>query len=48
VGRHPEALDWLIIQNSNAYENGFTPAWDGFRNALWKDWSARRFLNQFQ
>jgi len=37
VGRHPEALDWLIIQNSNAYENGFTPAWDGFRNALWKD-----------
>jgi pimeloyl-ACP methyl ester carboxylesterase len=37
VGRHPEALDWLIIQNSNAYEVGFTPAWDGFRNALWKD-----------
>jgi pimeloyl-ACP methyl ester carboxylesterase len=35
VGRHPEALDWLIIQNSNAYEVGFTPAWDGFRNALW-------------
>jgi pimeloyl-ACP methyl ester carboxylesterase len=37
VGRHPDALDWLIIQNSNAYEVGFTPAWDGFRNALWKD-----------
>ena len=35
VGRHPEALDWLIIQNSNAYEVGFTPAWDGFRKALW-------------
>ena len=35
VGRHPEALDWLIIQNSNAYEVGFTSAWDGFRNALW-------------
>jgi pimeloyl-ACP methyl ester carboxylesterase len=37
VGRHPEALDWLIIQNSNAYEVGFTPAWDGFRGALWKN-----------
>jgi pimeloyl-ACP methyl ester carboxylesterase len=36
VGRRPEALEWLIIQNTNAYEVGFTPAWDGFRNALWK------------
>jgi len=35
VGRHPEALDWLIIQNTNAYEVGFTSAWDGFRGALW-------------
>jgi len=35
--RHPEALDWLIIQNTNAYEIGFTTAWDGFRNALWKN-----------
>lgn len=35
VSRNPKALDWLIIQNSNAYEEGFTPAWDGFRNALW-------------
>ncbi|QOY87124.1 alpha/beta fold hydrolase [Paludibaculum fermentans] len=37
VTRHPEALDWLIIQNTNAYEIGFTKAWDGFRGALWKD-----------
>ena len=37
VMRHPEALDWLIIQNTNAYEVGFTKAWDGFRGALWKD-----------
>ena len=37
VGRHPEALDWLIIQNTNAYEIGFTSAWDGFRGALWKN-----------
>ncbi len=35
VGRNPKALDWLIVQNSNAYEIGFTPAWDGFRKALW-------------
>ena len=37
VTRHPEALDWLIIQNTNAYEIGFTSAWDGFRGALWKN-----------
>jgi pimeloyl-ACP methyl ester carboxylesterase len=35
VGRNPKALDWLVIQNSNANEVGFTPAWDGFRKALW-------------
>ena len=34
--RHPEALEWLIIQNSNAYEVGLTSAWDGFRR-LWKN-----------
>jgi pimeloyl-ACP methyl ester carboxylesterase len=37
VARHPDALEWLIVQNSNAYEVGFTAAWDGFRNALWLD-----------
>jgi pimeloyl-ACP methyl ester carboxylesterase len=37
VGRNPKALDWLIVQNSNAYEVGFTAAWDGFRGALWKN-----------
>jgi pimeloyl-ACP methyl ester carboxylesterase len=36
VGRHPEWLQWLIIQNSNAYEAGFTAAWDGIRHRLWK------------
>jgi pimeloyl-ACP methyl ester carboxylesterase len=36
AGRYPEALEWLIVQNSNAYEEGFTAAWDGFRGALWK------------
>jgi pimeloyl-ACP methyl ester carboxylesterase len=37
VGRNPKVLDWLIIQNTNAYEVGFTAAWDGFRGALWKN-----------
>ena len=26
-----------MIQNSNAYEEGFTAAWDGIRHALWVD-----------
>lgn len=37
VGRRPEALEWLTIQNTNAYEVGFTAAWDGIRHALWKN-----------
>jgi pimeloyl-ACP methyl ester carboxylesterase len=37
VERQPQALEWLIIQNSNAYEVGFTSAWDGLRGALWKN-----------
>lgn len=36
LSRNPEWLEWLIIQNTNAYEVGFTPMWEGFRNALWK------------
>lgn len=40
VGRNPKSLDWLIIQNTNAYEVGFTAAWDGFRSALWKNRNA--------
>ena len=34
---NPSALDWLIIQNTNAYEVGFSAAWGGLRNALWLD-----------
>ena len=30
VGRHPEWLEWLIIQNTNAYEIGFTPPGTSF------------------
>jgi pimeloyl-ACP methyl ester carboxylesterase len=37
ISRHPEWAEWLILQNSNAYEEGFTPAWDGIRHALWKN-----------
>jgi len=37
VTRDPDALEWLIIQNANAYEVGFTEAWGGLRNALWKN-----------
>lgn len=36
AARTPDALEWLVIQNSNAYEEGFTPVWDGLRGALWK------------
>ena len=36
IGRHPEWLDWLIIQNTNAYEEGFSAIWDGLRHAYWK------------
>ena len=37
ITRHPEWIEWLILQNTNAYEIGFTSAWDGLRNALWNN-----------
>lgn len=37
LGRHPEWLQWLIIQNGNTYEEGFTGVWDALRGALWKN-----------
>jgi pimeloyl-ACP methyl ester carboxylesterase len=37
ITRHPEWLEWLVLQNTNAYEIGFTNAWDCLRNALWKN-----------
>ena len=42
IGRHPDWLEWQVIQNSNAYEEGFTAAWDGIRHALWVDRAPRR------
>ena len=40
IARHPDWLEWQVIQNSNAYEVGFTAAWDGIRHALWVDRSS--------
>src|SRR5215467_6300786 len=37
LSRNPDWLEWLIIQNTNAYDVGFSAAWDGLRNALWKN-----------
>lgn len=37
LGRHPDWLQWLIIQNGNTYEEGFTGVWDALRGALWKN-----------
>lgn len=36
ITRNPEWAQWLILQNTNAYEEGFTSAWDAIRHALWK------------
>jgi len=40
VTKSPEVLEWLTIQNTNAYVVGFTPAWGGLRDALWHKRSA--------
>jgi len=40
VTRRPDWLEWLIVQNSNAYEVGFTAAWDGLRHTYWKQRTA--------
>jgi len=40
IGRHPDWLEWQVVQNSNAYEEGFTAAWDAMRHALWLDRTA--------
>ncbi|GIH18515.1 alpha/beta fold hydrolase [Rugosimonospora africana] len=36
VERHPDWLQWQVIQNANLYEEGLSPAWDPFK-ALWND-----------
>jgi pimeloyl-ACP methyl ester carboxylesterase len=41
IARHPDWLQWQVIQNANSYEEGFTEAWDGIRHALWVDRSPK-------
>ncbi len=36
ASHHPEWIESIIVQNANAYEEGFTDAWGAFR-ALWAD-----------
>jgi pimeloyl-ACP methyl ester carboxylesterase len=40
LARHPDWLEWLIIQNTNAYEIGFTGVWSALRENYWKHRSA--------
>ena len=35
IARHPDWLEWQVIQNANTYEEGFTEVWDGIRHSLW-------------
>lgn len=35
--RHPEWLEWLIIQNTNVYEVGFSEVWSSLRGSYWKE-----------
>jgi pimeloyl-ACP methyl ester carboxylesterase len=35
--RHPERVQAIITQNGNAYEEGLTAFWDGFRDGYWKE-----------
>jgi pimeloyl-ACP methyl ester carboxylesterase len=41
ITKSPEVLEWITIQNTNAYEVGFTEAWGGLRNAYWIDRSEK-------
>src|SRR5215467_6566313 len=36
VTRNPDMLEWLVLQNVNTYEVGFTKVWEGLK-ALWKE-----------
>ena len=35
IHKHPDWLQWQVIQNANSYEEGFTETWDGIRHVLW-------------
>ena len=40
IAKHPDWLQWQVIQNANSYEEGFTEAWDGIRHVLWANRNA--------
>jgi pimeloyl-ACP methyl ester carboxylesterase len=40
ISKHPDWLQWQVIQNANTYEEGFTAAWDGIRHVLWANRNA--------
>jgi hypothetical protein len=40
VEKHPDWLQWQVIQNANSYEEGFTETWDGIRHVLWANRNA--------
>jgi pimeloyl-ACP methyl ester carboxylesterase len=40
VEKHPDWLQWQVIQNANTYDEGFTEAWDGIRHVLWANRNA--------
>jgi pimeloyl-ACP methyl ester carboxylesterase len=35
--RHPDRVQWLVVQNGNAYEEGFTGFWNHFREQYWQN-----------
>jgi pimeloyl-ACP methyl ester carboxylesterase len=40
MSSHYDWVEWIIIQNTNAYEIGFTAAWDELRSNYWKSRTA--------
>lgn len=40
MSSHYDWVEWIVIQNSNAYEIGFTAAWDELRSNYWKSHTA--------
>jgi pimeloyl-ACP methyl ester carboxylesterase len=37
AARRPERVEWIVCQNGNAYEEGFTGFWNHFREEYWKN-----------
>jgi pimeloyl-ACP methyl ester carboxylesterase len=35
--RHPDRVQWLVVQNGNAYEEGFTGFWSHLREQYWQN-----------